>query len=60
MASSTPAPPSGADWNWGGVSPIGKWEVAFDDQARPLFERGQIEDIPFVITYSGQLPRRAA
>jgi hypothetical protein len=49
--------PSGANWDWAGVSPIGEWELAFDDQTRSLFEGGQIEDVLFVVTYGGESPK---
>jgi hypothetical protein len=45
-----------------GKPPAGKWELALLDaledgrQTRELFESEMIEDILFVITYSGRLP----
>jgi hypothetical protein len=34
----------------------GEWELAFPNQVKTLFEKQQIEDILFVITYSGYTP----
>ncbi len=39
-----------------GKSPTGEWELAFPDEAKDLFRNEQIEDILFVITYSGCIP----
>jgi hypothetical protein len=42
-----------------GVSgtPFGEWELAFDDEeTKYMLENGMIEDILFVITYSGRTP----
>jgi hypothetical protein len=43
---------SGANWLSliGGV-PVGEGELAFDQQTKHMFEEGQIEGIPFIITY---------
>jgi hypothetical protein len=46
-----------------GKSPFGEWELAFPDapstepRPRELFENEEIEDILFVITYSGYTPK---
>jgi hypothetical protein len=41
-----------------GRSPIGKWTLKFPkpDEAKKWFKDKQIEDILFVITYSGLTP----
>ncbi|MDH5741909.1 MAG: hypothetical protein OEY77_16445, partial [Nitrospira sp.] len=41
-----------------GRTPVGTWELAFPntEKVRSLFAKGQIEDILFVITYSGRTP----
>lgn len=41
-----------------GKSPFGQWELALEDKddVRDLFKNEQIEDILFVITYSGRTP----
>ena len=41
-----------------GKSPVGKWELALPNtsEIRQMFKDEQIEDILFVITYSGRTP----
>ncbi|HEY3026185.1 MAG TPA: hypothetical protein VGJ55_08555, partial [Pyrinomonadaceae bacterium] len=47
----------------GGSSPVGKWTLSLkytdpndDTEIRNRFKTGEIEDILFVITYSGRTP----
>jgi hypothetical protein len=48
---------NGANWaSMKGGIPVGEWELALADQTKPLFEEEKIEDILFVITYSGSTP----
>lgn len=47
---------------WGsmiGKTPFGKWDLAlpYTDTTRRLFEKEAIEDILFIITYSGRIPQ---
>ena len=39
-----------------GAVPVGKWELAFDDDMEDVFQDHQIEDIVVVLTYSGFAP----
>ncbi len=41
-----------------GLSPVGEWELALpnDQQTKNLFANEGIEDMLFVITYSGRTP----
>ena len=43
-------------WKWRGTVPVGDWELALDPGAKPLFAGGEIEDILFIVTYSGRTP----
>jgi hypothetical protein len=52
---------NGSEWvpiTMGDRPPIGEWELALptDDTTKNLFRNGEIEDILFVITYSGRTP----
>ncbi len=51
----------GAPGAWGGMQsllPVGKWELTLPntEEMKNLFKREKIEDILFVITYSGRTP----
>jgi hypothetical protein len=52
--------PSGSNWLpiTGNIPPIGEWELALpaDDSTRKLIANEEIQDILFVITYSGNTP----
>jgi hypothetical protein len=37
--------------------PIGEWELPTDDTTKNLFRNEAIEDLLFVITYSGRAPQ---
>jgi len=39
-----------------GESPVGEWELALPLEVRDAFKNEQIEDILFVVTYSGRTP----
>ncbi len=39
-----------------GAVPVGEWELALDEQTKEMFEEEKIEDILFIITYSGTTP----
>jgi hypothetical protein len=50
---------NGSSWNsLIGKSPIGQWEFIFEDTAelRTAFEKEQIKDMVFVISYAGRTP----
>lgn len=47
----------GVNWtNMEGAVPVGEWELVLDEQTKMLFEEEKIEDILFVVTYSGETP----
>lgn len=51
--------PTGNPWQgMQGKTPLGQWKLAFDDtpEIRQLFANDSIQDILFVITFTGQLP----
>ena len=52
---------NGASWNsMKGGLPVGEWEVAIDEDTKEMFEEEKIDDILFVITYSGETPEWSA
>jgi hypothetical protein len=51
----------GAPGAWGqlqNLTPVGKWTLTLPntDELKDMFKAGEIEDILFVITYSGRTP----
>ena len=48
---------NGASWTsmMGGL-PVGEWELALDENTKEMFDEEKIEDILFVVTYSGETP----
>jgi hypothetical protein len=42
------------------ASPVGDWQLSFSDDARPLFESGDLDDVLLVISWTGQAPTWAS
>ena len=39
-----------------GAGPVGDWQLSFSDDARTLFESGDLDDVLLVISWAGQAP----